>query len=164
MNKDQIPQGYFDALADRIAERIDHLTDDLNQSAPLLEGLKYNNPYKIPEGYFTNLPKRVLSSNIRPKQRLRWVIISAAACIMLLIGLQLKHNIVQVEDKTQILVEEIEFDYYLDITELDNDLLQNVVELEAEERDFQNLESEEVEVYLDYIVEGLEDIDLIEIM
>lgn len=52
----QVPEGYFNTLADNILSRLKNqeisAEEEISQLSPLLSGLKRENPYLLPEGYF----------------------------------------------------------------------------------------------------------------
>lgn len=52
------PEGYFQSFGDRLKERIEE--EELQASAPTLFGMARISPFKVPEGYFGQLPGGIL--------------------------------------------------------------------------------------------------------
>ena len=60
----QVPQGYFDTLAEMILQRVRTQSlsaqEELETLSPLLNGLSRKLPYEVPQGYFNELSENVM--------------------------------------------------------------------------------------------------------
>lgn len=90
--QNQVPEGYFENLTERI------------QAGVFLEKLKSEvstDGLTVPNGYFDRLEKQILAktvssesdAKIRPiKRKVAWIRYAAAACLLLVAGLVLRNN------------------------------------------------------------------------
>lgn len=57
-----VPAGYFDSLASNILGKINGTAaNELSEIAPFLAGIKKENPFKVPQNYFEQLPSDVVA-------------------------------------------------------------------------------------------------------
>ncbi len=93
----QAPEGYFDDLAESILQNIqikqkknqDHteVVNELELTAPLLNSISRENPYSIPDNYFSGFNIKISGSIPVVKivslagRTNKWIMYSAAACI-----------------------------------------------------------------------------------
>ena len=82
-----LPQDYFDRFPTRLMDTIlnEGFEQDLTELSPLLKSLKDENPYTIPEGYFSNLKVEIPGNQapiIAMKRVGSWVKYAAAACLL----------------------------------------------------------------------------------
>jgi hypothetical protein len=67
-----VPQGYFDTLADTIlgkikAQNTEDVSDELRVLSPMLYSIQGENVFEVPQGYFTGLAEAILA-RVKPQQ------------------------------------------------------------------------------------------------
>jgi len=66
----QVPQGYFESLADTILNRIkaeNTAAPELKELSPMLYSIQKENVFTVPQGYFESLPDQILA-RVKPQQ------------------------------------------------------------------------------------------------
>lgn len=142
-----LPKDYFKKLPDILKDRIEHLEDNLENSAPILSSLRNQNPYVVPNGYWQSLESRLTQNRKRRKiVPMRWL--SIAATFLALGMLAWIFTSQDSPDADAVLLAENEiYEYLIDnVDQLEDDLLTEL--LVIDEGDEDNLDEDELMIDL----------------
>ncbi len=168
INKDNIPNKYFEDFPQKIIEGINLLEDDVQSEAPLLFSISQKASYQMPDQYLENF-YRSLDIDSKPKTRILRKLMPyvAAASFILLAGFGLTffNNINSATEDELELMDVYEF-YVDNIDEIDNTTLIGMIdEADVEEVDFfEDLTAEEIEMYEEAILHNMTDQELLDIL
>ncbi len=166
MNK-KIPSNYFDQFSDKLMQRIEHLEDEVESTAPTLHSMGKRNGYSVPEEYFGK-NAGVIMSKLPRKRRflgLTMVVISAvAACLVLMISIIGVGSDGTTQTEELQLAEVIE---YLETDQIDDTIIEDFLAEElAEEMDdlTDGIPEEELDLYLNEFIDEFTDEELSDLL
>jgi len=166
---EHIPEGYFEGLHDRIKNSIENLEENLEKDAPTLTRIGKDLGYVLPEKYFEELTFNPIKDEKNPRERTlwRWASIAAALIFPVMAILIFNDNktegIVYDQDLEEESLNEL-VDYYIQAEDFSTADLSFFDEETFEESTlFGELTNEELETYLDNIIDEFSIYELDEI-
>jgi len=163
----KLPKDYFKHLHERIMQNIDAMPDHLEEDAPLLTGLKAENPYKVPKAYFNDLGDVLSRTGPKPKTRnLLFYRIALAASFTLLIYFSFDALTLSNGNTDELAQNEI-MTYYLENSYMIEQDMMDILEEEFDDNPvsyFDGIGDDALELYLSSVIDelGAEELALIE--
>jgi len=171
MSNKKIPKNYFERLHKNIVQNINGIDDDISVNAPNLSRINKINIYSIPKNYFEqNLDKILNKKESKIRFLPKYISLVAASFLILIAVTWLMFNDLKVDElQTAELSETTFIDYLIENSEdIDNSFfisLNDGNEFINEDVDFEEVSNEELNIYLEEIVDEIsfEDLEILNI-